>query len=584
MWLTAVKDLAETHQSFFAACRQQHPFWKRLVRSSVFNSMPVQQFVQAFQLTEWKLTQGIIDLAAARASALMQTKVIEDGIGQLRRAEKLGMSNQLAPKKKYQTLIDSHALDQMHKYAIVDYENMVVPRGEQTALPDFVFKARAKHASLPFKEVIGTNPAPRWFSTNAAGEAGLFSDLAFMNYCRKHGDWGCISKLYLCCLLRGHRLLVKHKALHSTWFFALGGNTSRAGIGWPAVEKRVGDGSGGFTALFMPSCIPGDTGVDISKAFPWLFVHNAEDWVAMEYAWSPPAVTAAVLGRTDAFEDLALGARPVLGPMPLLTLAAKRAFWDLKAASVQALLKHEGVGIASNASLYQKVKALVGHILRPSAEEMMEILASRFSKEPDIFEEVVADNEELEDVVDDEDLQDLKAVNEDVGRAASAKKSFKDEYIKEHAVLKQKQRKAAADAAEAATLAGEARGQAKASAKAKAKAKAAAELAGSWKAGHRWPTRMPADVTDMKEEVAQALAPPECRMWRDDFNCRWQAQFKYLGNKSRSWAKYGFDQALVLVLEWAWRQYLLHNGLDATHCPTQGLSLGESGGSASAAA
>ena len=53
--------------------------------------------------------------------------------------------------------------------------------------------------------------------------------------------------------------------------------------------------------------------------------------------------------------------------MHLFTLAAKRAVWDLKAASVQALLKHEGVGIASNASLYQKVKALVGHILRPSA-------------------------------------------------------------------------------------------------------------------------------------------------------------------------------------------------------------------------
>ena len=31
----------------------------------------------------------------------------------------------------------------------------------------------------------------------------------------------------------------------------------------------------------------------------------------MGYAWSSPAVTAAVLGRTDAFGDLALGARLV---------------------------------------------------------------------------------------------------------------------------------------------------------------------------------------------------------------------------------------------------------------------------------
>jgi hypothetical protein len=460
----------------------------------------------------------------------------------------------------------------------VDYEDMVVPRGEQTALPDHVFKARAKHASLPFKEVVGTSPTPKWFSTNAAGEAGLFSDLHFMSYCRQHDNWGCISKLYLCCLLRGRRLLVKHKALHSTWFFAMGAHTSRAGIGWPAVEKRVSDGYGGSMLLFLPSCTPGDTDVAISKAFPWLFVHSADDWVAMEYAWSPPAVTAAVLGRTNVIEEVALGARPVLGPMPLLRLAAKRAFWDLKAASVQALLKHEGVGIASNASLYQKVKALVGHILRPSAEEMMEILASRFSAEPDIFEEVVADNVELEDVVEEEDVQDLRAVNEDVGREASAKNTFKAEYIKEYTVFKQRQRQAAADAAEAATLAGEARGQAKASAKAKAKAKAAGELAGSWKAGHRWPTRMPADVTDMKEEEAQALAPPGCRMWRDDFNCRWQVQFKYLGNRSRSWAKYGFDKALVLVLEWAWRQYLVFNGLDMKQCPIQGLNLEEEGG------
>ena len=33
------------------------------------------------------------------------------------------------------------------------------------------------------------------------------------------------------------------------------------------MEKRVGDGPGGFTALFMPSCILGDTGMDISKVF-----------------------------------------------------------------------------------------------------------------------------------------------------------------------------------------------------------------------------------------------------------------------------------------------------------------------------
>ena len=80
-----------------------------------------------------------------------------------------------------------------------------------------------------------------------------------------------------------------------------------------------------------------------------------------------PCSDSSCVGQDRCLWGFGIGRQACLRPMHLFTLAAKRAVWDLKAASVQALLKHEGVGIASNASLYQKVKALVGHILRPSA-------------------------------------------------------------------------------------------------------------------------------------------------------------------------------------------------------------------------
>ena len=76
---------------------------------------------------------------------------------------------------------------------------------------------------------------------------------------------------------------------------------------------------------------------------------------------------------------------------------------------------------------------------------------------------------------------------------------------------------------------------------------------------------------DMTREEAQAFCPSPVRLYRDPTKLRWQAHFPGVGSRSRAFSLYGPALALRLVLQWAWSETLLQNGLSTSACPVRGI-------------
>jgi hypothetical protein len=62
----------------------------------------------------------------------------------------------------------------------------------------------------------------------------------------------------------------------------------------------------------------------------------------------------------------------------------------------------------------------------------------------------------------------------------------------------------------------------------------------------------------------QAYMPPQHRIYRDEFNACWRWYWQSTRCASKSWQKYGYKQAAVLILQLAWAR---EEELGGAACP-----------------
>ena len=70
---------------------------------------------------------------------------------------------------------------------------------------------------------------------------------------------------------------------------------------------------------------------------------------------------------------------------------------------------------------------------------------------------------------------------------------------------------------------------------------------------------MPTSATITTEEV-QSMLPGEARVWRDEWNQRWQLAYKGVRIGSRSFGLYGFTESAKLICKVAWEYHMTHGG------------------------
>lgn len=70
---------------------------------------------------------------------------------------------------------------------------------------------------------------------------------------------------------------------------------------------------------------------------------------------------------------------------------------------------------------------------------------------------------------------------------------------------------------------------------------------------------MPTSATITTQEV-QSMLPSEARVWRDEWNQRWQLAYKGVRIGSRSFGLYGFTESAKLRCKLAWEYHMSHGG------------------------
>ena len=188
----------------------------------------------------------------------------------------------------------------------------------------------------------------------------------------------------------------------------------------------------------------------------------------------------------------------------------------------QRKVTHMGLEQVPGESLFARVRRLLTHILPLESEEgMWDILARRCPK-PDPLADFL-DTEEARDLMEDKDLLEHGEPADE-----TAEKTERNNYREEY-------RRAKPRAPQAARV------------------KSAAKDKGPRKK----PTAISPTIT---EAEAQAMMPPGARLWKDEWNQRWQLAYKGTRIASRSFGLYGYTEAAKLVARAAWDYHTLHGG------------------------
>lgn len=323
-----------------------------------------------------------------------------------------------------------------------------------------------------------------------------------------------------------------------------------------------------------------------SGSAKYIVVHDLSEWVAYEYEWASPlsqwlhnpgcrssaSAWARIRARPTAVK---LGSTDVVA-LPILELAAWRAFWSMDKASLLALARAVNMAdqVRSDMSLFQIANNLVMAVLGLSEFDTLEVLAKRMAamtpRHEHLYNEMLS-VDEVSGMMDQDDERDMEAEK----KSHQQRLVVKEEFVENLREARKRVRPPA---------------PASRAAKGSAACKRQAGRAGRGKGGRAAqpaPLVWPADRLPSQSD-AKAMCPPGGYIWRSLRSGGWQSHYPPYPRVSASWHLYGEREALARNLRSLWRNHCESQGLALANCPVEGLfslaSPGESSEVAGAAA
>lgn len=264
---------------------------------------------------------------------------------------------------------------------------------------------------------------------------------------------------------------------------------------------------------------------------------------ACAFKWRSPAWQAAAL--PSGAKRLAPAARavPEGPPAALLTIAAQYAFWEMERSFVQKLGKHIGAVVPDGSSLLETLAIVVQHVLQCDLDRAMEVLQRRMAV-LDLGGQWCDELMEVEEAASLLDRHDSAVMTQQKARATQGKeesKAFRQAYVARR---------------QASSGSGASKGRKHATMSAKSL---------GLRAG-----RIP-PIGTIPHSQAKQWAPPKSSVWRGVQSGSWQGHMEPFGRISRSWNRYGEEEALRLVLVHLWQNFCDLQGVRYEDCPLQGL-------------
>lgn len=421
-----------------------------------------------------------------------------------------------------------------------------------TQLPKSTFKAEKKEVWSRLRGVYGFNSAPTWHSPGATAINGMYADFLLVDFLNQ---WGChdlVDSAWLLCVARAIKRKVvirdvRKRIADGQWFFPLVEVQSVGMLLWRAEEKVF---SGQSDARYF------DLALD-HKGAEMAFVLDLSNFEAQQIQWRSPLSQLALVGELqettpDQVRVRAL-AVPGMQPEALVQVEAKLAFGNLPLSTLRFVADH--LGAPRGDSLFLQLQALVEHCLNCGEECVLEYLKLRCASlgSEGALDELMQDD----DIFASLDADDKAEVEQSLKTQRSHKRvvtEFRQEWVGRVRVVKQRAKAFR-------------KPKATATPKAKAKAMAAA-------IGYRGPANFP-DLVPQSE--ARQYVPPGASVWRGNKALSWNGHLPPNARTSRSWALYGANGALKLVLQALWKQWLFSQGLTEAECPIVGLFDGRDG-------
>ena len=170
---------------------------------------------------------------------LGQTKVLEDGVGQFRRAEGKESENKfLTMAHMWVTPIKAHILDKVHRHTSIDPGSVTLGQQDPSFLPEGMFKPRHTGTSVDTADIMSKQPKTNWSTFPAQSSVSVYADMRVLRGAHVSNGWLYIKNVWLCRLLKPGAMY--KKVGDEAWHFSLGHVWGSSALGWPAKDAGHG--------------------------------------------------------------------------------------------------------------------------------------------------------------------------------------------------------------------------------------------------------------------------------------------------------------------------------------------------------
>lgn len=527
----------------------------RLVEQSQFRLMSVRQLALGMEETSFEEVSATMkNHLNHRHRRLIASELIENCFNRQKRAKGRDMNRRMDLRRAWGVVLDRKVLSEVNDFKEVRFDGVVPLKGHN--LEEGIQHPTVGKCSIDAGPITSFDAKTSWYSPGSDRHCVRFLSQYLHQHMQKTGAWDVGDRTWQGCLFKvEHDILVRRRGDKEKAFFALAQVPGCCCIVWPAVHHRAPRISARKLVDFWT---PAESvGVDDLVAI----VVDVQDWEALKVEFVSPLDMAARVKAADGggVRVAAFESTPVVGWLPLLNVAAARAFWELPLSVLKDFCKLLGVEISGSGSLVDILTGLTTNILGCSEADCFPILQRRLvnisSKEAELAEVMVECDEAMK-VMDAEERDDLIKAKRAQHSALQDYATFKQALVEKREALK-------------------ASGKWSATRGAAGKAKNTSAY---------FPKYPPVPAGMLTQPQARALLPPDSSIWRCLNRGEWAVHPQGFSRRSFAWHVYGENLAAIEAVRYCWRCYLDREGMPIDECLVKNLFSDAAHVAASAAA
>lgn len=122
---------------------------------SMFEILPVKQYVHAFLASEWSLTPEIKSFAANQYHRILGTQCVEEMVHYAKAAANSAPSRRISDLRAWAAPIKAEIMTKIHRYDEVAYDSVALPRGIELDRKTFYLGAQSDGCWKPLLDVAG---------------------------------------------------------------------------------------------------------------------------------------------------------------------------------------------------------------------------------------------------------------------------------------------------------------------------------------------------------------------------------------------------------------------------------------------